>query len=275
MKFTKMQGTGNDYVYINCFEETVSDPAALAVRVSDRHFGVGSDGLILICPSDQADCRMRMYNADGSESSMCGNGIRCVGKYAYDHGIVTKPDMTVETGDGIKHLSMTTEHGKVKLVTVDMGEPRLTSKLPEPILIDGEQYTFTGISVGNPHAIYVADDVDDLDLERIGPSFEYHPRFPQRTNSEFIRILNRNHVRMRVWERGSGETWACGTGATACAVAAHMLGYTEPEVTVSLRGGDLHIRWDKESNHVYMTGPAVEVFCGELTDIGQQSADIK
>ena len=264
MKFTKMQGTGNDYVYINCFEETVERPEELAVKVSDRHFGIGSDGLILICPSGQADCRMKMFNADGSESEMCGNGIRCVGKFVYDHHIVEKKEFDVETKAGIKHLKVTDEGGKAALITVDMGIPEVTGDVPEPIVVDGRSYEFVGISMGNPHAIYYMDEIDDLDLEAIGPAFETHERFPERTNSEFIQVVDRSHLRMRVWERGSGETWACGTGATASAVASVLSGRTENTVEVELKGGTLQITWDRESGHVYMTGPAVEVFQGEF-----------
>lgn len=264
MKFTKMQGTGNDYVYINCFEETVERPEELAVKVSDRHFGIGSDGLILICPSGQADCRMKMFNADGSESEMCGNGIRCVGKYVYDHHIVEKDEFDVETKAGIKHLKVTDEGGKASLITVDMGIPEVTGEVPEPIMIDGRSYEFIGISMGNPHAIYYMDEIDGLDLEAMGPAFETHERFPERTNSEFIQVIDRSHLRMRVWERGSGETWACGTGATASAVASVLSGRTENIVEVELKGGILSITWDRESGHVYMTGPAVEVFQGEF-----------
>ena len=245
MKFTKMQGIGNDYVYVNCFEETVEDPERVSRFVSKPHFGIGSDGLILICPSEVADCRMRMFNEDGSEGSMCGNGIRCVGKYAYDHGIVDKTQISVETPGGIKYLDMQVEDGKVTMVKVDMGEPKLTSKLPEKILVDGRKLEFTGISVGNPHAVYFLDEIDSLDLEKIGPAFENHPRFPDRVNSEFIRVIDREHLQMRVWERGSGETWACGTGATASAVAAMMLGLTENTVEVQLIGGKLLIHWDR------------------------------
>lgn len=264
MKFTKMQGTGNDYVYVNCFEENVKDACALARAVSDRHFGIGSDGLILICPSDQADVCMRMYNADGSESAMCGNGIRCVGKYAYDHGLVDSAAFDVETGAGIKHLEITAEDGKAAFVTVDMGVPEVTSRVPEPIFIDGKEYEFIGISMGNPHAVYYMDDIDGLDLEAIGPAFENHGRFPERTNSEFIQVVDRGHIRMRVWERGSGETFACGTGATASAYASMLSGRTDDSVEVELLGGTLKIRYDRESGHVFMTGPAVEVFRGEF-----------
>lgn len=264
MRFTKMQGIGNDYVYVNCFEETVNDPEGVSRYVSDRHFGIGSDGLILICPSKKADCRMRMFNEDGSEGAMCGNGIRCVGKYAYDHGIVDKTRITVETLGGIKELDMKVEDGRVVSVRVDMGVPELTSQLPEKITVDGQDLEFTGISVGNPHAVYFMEEIDSLDLEKIGPAFEHHVRFPDRVNSEFIRVIDRKHIQMRVWERGSGETWACGTGATASAVAAMMLGMVEDTVEVRLKGGSLEIHWDRESGHAYMTGPAVEVFHGEI-----------
>ena len=271
MRFTKMQGIGNDYVYVNCFEETVADPAAVARFVSDRHFGIGSDGLILIGPSETADCRMDMYNMDGSRGVMCGNGVRCVGKYAFDHGLVPQDrrSLTVETLAGIKTIEFTVEEENGRLVarrlTVDMGEARLTSELPEPINVDGRDYSFVGISVGNPHAVYFMDSIDDLRLDRIGPSFEMHPRFqPDRVNTEFIQLVDRNHIRMRVWERGSGETWACGTGATASAAAAILMGYTEDEVEVELRGGKLRIRLDRESGHLFMTGPAVEVFRGDI-----------
>lgn len=271
MRFTKMQGIGNDYVYVNCFEETVADPAAVARFVSDRHFGIGSDGLILIGPSGTADCRMDMYNMDGSRGVMCGNGVRCVGKYAYDHGLVPgdRRSLTVETLAGVKTIEFTVEEENglftARLLTVDMGEARLTSELPEPINVDGRDYSFVGISVGNPHAVYFMNSIDDLSLDRIGPSFEMHPRFqPDRVNTEFIQLVDRNHIRMRVWERGSGETWACGTGATASAAAAILMGYTEDEVEVELRGGKLRIRLDRESGHLFMTGPAVEVFRGDI-----------
>ena len=265
MKFTKMQGIGNDYVYVNCFEETVEHPEEVARRVSDRHFGIGSDGLILICPSAVADCRMRMFNEDGSEGAMCGNGIRCVGKYAYDHGIVDRTLITVETLGGIRHLDMQVEGGRVTAVQVDMGIPELTSALPEKIVVEGRQLEFTGISVGNPHAVYVCDEIDSLDLERMGPAFETHQRFPDRVNSEFVQVLDRNHLRMRVWERGSGETLACGTGSCAAAVAAMLNGKCETEVTVHLTGGDLKISWEGNDASVYMTGPAVTVFDGEIS----------
>lgn len=264
MKFTKMQGIGNDYVYINCFEETVKDPARLAQFVSDRHFGIGSDGLILIMPSEIADCRMRMFNADGSEGAMCGNASRCVGKYMYDHGITDKKVLAMETKSGVKQMELTVADGKVTHVKVDMGIPELTSRLPEPIEVNGTPYEFVGISVGNPHAVYFVEDVDCLNLEAIGPAFEHHERFPDRTNTEYVRILDRNRIQMRVWERGSGETWACGTGATASAIASAMMGHTEDTVEVALRGGNLTITWDRESGHAFMYGPAVEVFHGEI-----------
>lgn len=264
MKFTKMHGLGNDYVYINCFEEEVIDPEQLARKVSSRHFGIGSDGLVLIKPSSQADCRMQMFNADGSESEMCGNAIRCVGKYVYEHHITDKTRIIVETKSGMRALDMKVTDGMVTSVTVDMGEARVTSEIPESISVDGSAYEFIGISVGNPHAVYFMDGIDNLDLERMGPAFENHERFPERTNTEFIEVVDRGHIRMRVWERGSGETQACGTGAAASVAASVLMGLTDPTVEVSLLGGSLLIRWDKENNHVYMTGPAVEVFHGEI-----------
>lgn len=264
MKFTKMQGIGNDYVYVNCFEETVEDPCETAKMVSDRHFGIGSDGLILIKPSDVADCQMDMYNLDGSRGAMCGNGIRCVGKYAYDHGIVDKPEIDVETPSGIKHLSMKVKDGKVELVTVDMGRPVPTSEIGEPITVDGKEYRFTGVSMGNPHAVVFMDGIKDLEIEKIGPAFESHERFPDRTNTEFVEVVDRGHVNMRVWERGSGETLACGTGACATVVACILNGLTDDEVRVTLLGGDLLIRWDREKDTVFMAGPATEVFHGEI-----------
>ena len=271
MKFTKMQGIGNDYVYVNCFEETVENPGAVARYVSDRHFGIGSDGLILICPSETADCRMDMYNADGSQGIMCGNGIRCVGKYAYDHGLVPsdRRSLTVETLGGIKTLDFQVqEQGgrqKAVILTVDMGKPRLTSELLENITVDGRDYAFVGIDMGNPNAVYFVEEPYNLDLEKIGPFFENHPRFaPERVNTEFVQVLDDSHIRMRVWERGSGETWACGTGATASAAACLLTGRTGSRVEVALRGGSLQIRLDQESGHAFMTGPAVEVFSGVI-----------
>ena len=267
MDFTKMQGIGNDYVYVDCFKEQVKEPGAVARFISDRRFGIGSDGLILICPSRIADCRMEMYNTDGSQGKMCGNGIHCVGKYVYDHGLVPsdRRSLTVETLAGVKELRLEVEEGKAVRLTVDMGKPSLTSEISESVTIEGKEWNFTGIDVGNPHAVYFVEDTDSLDLEKMGPHFEYHERFmPDRVNSEFIRVIDRNHIQMRVWERGSGETWACGTGAAASAMASILSGYTEDEVTVSLRGGDLKIRLDRESGHLFMTGPAAEVFHGSI-----------
>lgn len=275
MKFTKMQGLGNDYVYVNCMEQMVEDAAETARRVSDRHFGIGSDGLILICPSDKADFEMRMYNADGSRGEMCGNGIRCVGKYVYDYGLTDKTSLSVEILGGIKHLFLEVEGGKVSLVKVDMGPAILEpEKIPvtaegsrvvdEPLCVDGKTFRMTCVSMGNPHAVIYVDDVQGMDLEKTGPSFENHERFPNRINTEFAHVLDRNTVEMRVWERGSGETLACGTGACAVAVASILNGYTEDQVTVRLLGGDLKIEWDRETNKVYMTGPAEVVFDGEI-----------
>ena len=275
MKFTKMQGLGNDYVYVNCFKEKIENPSELAVRISDRHFGVGSDGLIMINPSDKADFEMEMYNADGSRGEMCGNGIRCVAKYVYDYGLTDKTSISVETLGGIKYLDLTVEDGKVSLVKVDMGRPELEpSRIPvvaegdravdEPITVDGKEYRMTCVSMGNPHAVvYVDCDVKELLLEEIGPGFEHHERFPKRVNTEFVRVLDRKTVEMRVWERGSGETLACGTGACAVAVSSALNGLTEDEVTVKLLGGNLRIQWDRERDTVYMTGPAAVVFDGE------------
>ncbi|MCI5530336.1 MAG: diaminopimelate epimerase [Blautia sp.] len=277
MKFTKMHGIGNDYVYVNCFQETVKDPCAVAKFVSDRHFGIGSDGLILIKPSDIADCEMDMYNLDGSQGAMCGNGIRCVAKYVYDYGIVNKTSISVATKSGIKYLDLTVKDGKVSTVKVNMGSPILTAKqipvvseteevLDAPIEVNGDVYRFTAVSMGNPHAIVYMDDVEHLEIEKIGPAFESHVFFPDRVNTEFVKVIDNHTVQMRVWERGSGETLACGTGACAVAVASILNGHvdgTQP-VTVKLLGGDLEIFWDRDDNLVYMTGPAATVFDGEI-----------
>ena len=275
MKFTKMQGLGNDYVYVNCFKETIENPPEMAKEVSNRNFGIGSDGLIMINPSDVADFEMEMYNADGSRSEMCGNGIRCVGKYVYDYGLTEKEHISVETLAGIKYLDLTVEDGKVKLVKVDMGNPELVpANIPivadgdrvidEPINVNGTEYRMTGVSMGNPHAVVYVEDVKGLDIEKIGPAFENHERFPNRVNTEFVKVLDQKTVEMRVWERGSGETMACGTGACAVAVACILNGLTEDKVTVKLLGGDLQIEWDKEADKVYMTGPAEVSFDGEI-----------
>ena len=277
MKFTKMHGIGNDYVYVNCFKETVKNPEAVARFVSDRHFGIGSDGLILIKPTPLADCEMEMYNLDGSKGAMCGNGIRCVAKYAYDYGIVDKTEITVATGSGIKTLQLFPENGKVKTVRVNMGAPILKpadiplrldgeSAVSVPIEVNGKEYRFTGVSMGNPHAVVYTEDVEHLDIEKIGPSFENHPMFPDRVNTEFVKVLDRHTVQMRVWERGSGETLACGTGACAVAVSSILNGLVDGDapVTVKLLGGDLEIFWNRQENLVYMTGPAATVFDGEI-----------
>ena len=277
MKFTKMHGIGNDYVYVNCFEENVKDPSAVAKFVSDRHFGIGSDGLILIKPSDVADCEMDMYNLDGSSGAMCGNGIRCVAKYAYDHGLVKKTSISVATKSGIKYLDLAIKNGKVSFVKVNMGSPILQAKqipvvaeteevIDAPIEVNGTTYHFTGVSMGNPHAIVYMDDIDNLDIEKIGPAFENHIAFPDRVNTEFVKVIDNHTLQMRVWERGSGETLACGTGACAVAVASVLNGHVDGDspVTVKLLGGDLQIFWDRQENLVYMTGPATTVFDGEI-----------
>ena len=277
MKFTKMHGCGNDYVYVNCFEETVEDPSQVARFVSDRHFGIGSDGLILICPSEVADFRMRMFNADGSEGEMCGNGIRCVAKYVYDYGLTDKTSIRVQTGGGIKELELTVKDGRVALVKVNMGAPILEpARIPidlesdrvvdQPIEVDGKTVSITGVSMGNPHAVVFVEDTKSLDLEKIGPSYEHHPLFPARINTEFVQVLNRHEINMRVWERGSGETLACGTGTCASAVACVLNGKTKEHLTVHLLGGDLEIFYDRENDTVWMTGPASVVYDGELSE---------
>lgn len=275
MKFTKMEGLGNDYVYINCFQEKVENLGELAIRYSNRHFGIGSDGVILIKPSEIADFCMDMYNADGSRSEMCGNGIRCVGKYVYDYGLTDKTEISVETLAGIKYLKLILKDGKVDLVTVDMGEPELQAdKIPvalrldevidQPIQVGNTVYQMTCVSMGNPHAVVFVDAVDKFPLETVGPLFEHHVMFPNRVNAEFIEVLNRKEVNMRVWERGTGETLACGTGACASTVACILNHKTEDEITLHLLGGDLKVAWDREKNKIYMTGPARVVFDGEI-----------
>lgn len=322
MKFTKMEGLGNDYVYVNCFKEKVENPSGLAKKISDRHFGIGSDGLILIKPSKIADFTMEMYNADGSQSEMCGNGIRCVGKYVYDYGLTDKTSITVETLAGIKYLDLKIKYenelsrnaadeceknddvskhrGKVELVTVNMGEPILApseipvnieeiiknccavNEIPEekvkrditknnmvkdcPVRIAGRKWNITCVSMGNPHCVTFINDTDTFPIEEIGPQFETNSIFPNRVNAEFVQIVNRKYAKMRVWERGSGETLACGTGTCATVVAAILNGFTEDEVTVKLLGGELIIKWDRESNKIYMTGPANVVFDGEIEE---------
>lgn len=275
MEFTKMQGCGNDYVYVNGFENKIDNPNKLSEIVSDRHFGIGSDGLIVINPSEKADFKMSMYNADGSEGKMCGNGIRCVAKYVYDNKMTDKTTITVETRSGIKTLELNVKNDKVETVKVNMGTPILLPKdvpvvsdkdkvVDEPIVIDDKEYRITCVSMGNPHAITFIENTDDLEIETIGPKFENNPIFPDRVNTEFIQVLDRNTVKMRVWERGSGETFACGTGACATVVACVLNGLTDDKVTVKLLGGDLFIEYNREENTVYMTGPAKVSFTGKI-----------
>ena len=276
MKFAKMHGCGNDYIYINCLEETVENPGELSERLSERHFGIGSDGLILIKPSEKADFEMDMYNADGSQGAMCGNGIRCVAKYVYDFGLTDKTEISVDTKSGVKELQLDVEDGKVKTVRVNMGSPEFdVKKIPveyegdeaidAPILIAGREYHFTGVSMGNPHAVVFVDDVENFPIGKIGPLFERHAIFPDRVNTEFIRPIDDHTIEMRVWERGAGETLACGTGACAAGVAAIRNGKVKgSEVTVMLRGGVLKVEWDREANQVYLIGPAELSFTGEL-----------
>ncbi|MDD3413193.1 MAG: diaminopimelate epimerase [Lachnospiraceae bacterium] len=276
MKFTKMHGIGNDYVYVNCFEESVSNKEETARFISDRHFGIGSDGLILINPSNHADFEMEMYNSDGSRAEMCGNGIRCVGKYVYDHKMTDKRCISVETLAGIKYLDLEIENDKVVTIKVNMGAPILEPKqipvqsakypvIKEIICIDEKEYLMTCVSMGNPHAIIYMEDIKGLEIEHLGPKFENHPVFPKRTNTEFVRVIDRKTVEMRVWERGAGETLACGTGACATAVACILNGLTEDRITVKLLGGVLEIYWNREENIVYMTGTATTVFDGEIS----------
>ncbi len=276
MKFTKMHGCGNDYVYVDCTKEMIDNPEKVSEIVSDRHFGIGSDGLILICPSDVADFRMAMYNADGSEGKMCGNGVRCIAKYVYDYGLTDKDKISIETKGGIKYLDLTIEDGKVSLVKVNMGAPILKSAdvpvksdkdtfVDETIEVDGKKYKVTCVSMGNPHAVTFIDDTAGLEIEKIGPEFEKHELFPDRINTEFVQVLNRKEVNMRVWERGSGETLACGTGTCATVVACVLNDKTDDEITVHVLGGDIIVKYDREENTVWMTGPAAVVFDGEIT----------
>ncbi len=274
MQFTKMQGAGNDYVYINAFEETLpADIPELARRMSDRHFGIGGDGLILITPSNQADARMRMYNADGSEAEMCGNGIRCVAKYVYDHGICRKPTLRIETQAGLLALDVDVVNERVERVRVDMGEPilaaaQIPTHLPgDPVVnaslsVGGRSLAVTCVSMGNPHCIVYVDQLTDSLVRGLGPQIERHEMFPQRVNVEFIERISAGEVRQRTWERGSGETLACGTGAAAVCVAGVLTGNTNRQLSVHLLGGELELAWREDSQHVYMTGPAVEVFSG-------------
>jgi diaminopimelate epimerase len=281
MRFTKMQGAGNDYVYLDCFRlAPPKDAPALAQRISDRHFGVGGDGLVLICPSERADARMRMFNADGSEAEMCGNAVRCVAKYVYDHGLVRKPTLAIETGRGVLALELTVSGDRVQQVRVDMGEPildagKIPTTLPGPRVVDmplaegfdfgdsGVQPCMTCVSMGNPHLVLYCRDVAKVPLAGVGPRLERHEYFPRRINVHFVQIQAPGEVIMRTWERGSGITLACGTGASAVAVAGVLTGRTERQLLAHLPGGDLHLLWSADDNHVYMTGPAVEVFSGD------------
>ncbi len=278
MKFTKMHGCGNDYIYVDGSREHISteDKPEVVRRLSDRHFGIGGDGVIFINPSTEADFEMEMYNADGSRAEMCGNGIRCVAKYVYDKKLTEKKKISIISAGKIKHLCLAIQDKKVILVKVNMGEPEFSSeKVPvlsskeqvidEPITVRGKEYRMTCVSMGNPHAVVFVDDVENLEIEKIGPYFENHEWFPKRTNTEFVKVLDRNTVQMRVWERGTGETLACGTGACATVAACIQNGLTEEQVTVKLLGGDLEIFWNRNENHIYMTGPASHVFDGEIT----------
>lgn len=275
MKFTKMQGCGNDYIYVNCMDGIIENPEKTAVLVSDRHFGIGSDGLILICPSEVADFRMAMYNADGSEGKMCGNGVRCIAKYVYEYGMTKKDKISIETKGGIKYLDLTIENDRVVLVKVNMGAPILKPEqipvtlgtdtcIDQTLTVDGKDYRITCVSMGNPHAVTFVENTNDLPLEQIGTKFECHEVFPDHVNTEFVQVLNRKEINMRVWERGSGETLACGTGACAAAVACVLNGKTENEITVHLLGGDLLLHYDEENSTVWMTGPAAIVYDGEI-----------
>jgi len=275
IQFTKMHGIGNDYVYIHDPQRAVQEPGKLALRISDRHFGVGSDGLVLILPSDKADFMMDMYNSDGSRGKMCGNAIRCVGRYVFERGLTDLKTLRIETLSGIKTLYLQVRDGQVESVTVDMGKPITkpadipvrwndTRVVDEPIAVDGQLHKLTCVSMGNPHAVVFLPEIDKLDLPRIGPHFEHHSLFPDRINTEFVQVIDRRHLRMRVWERGAGETMACGTGACAALVAAVLTGRADREATVSLLGGDLSIRYDAATETVWMTGPASFVFDGTL-----------
>ena len=275
MIFTKMQGLGNDYIYVDCTKKIIDNPSEVAKKVSDRHFGIGSDGLVLILPSDIADFRMRMFNSDGSEAEMCGNAIRCVGKYVFDNKLTDKKNIKIETFAGIKVLELKIEGNKVAMVRVDMGEPILTPKeipvegnrdkfISEPIEIDGRIYKVTAVSMGNPHAISYVEEVENFPLYQVGPKMETNKLFPRKVNAEFVQVIDKATLKMRVWERGAGETLACGTGACATLVASVLNGVAERAAIIKLLGGDLFIEWSEKDNHVYMTGPAVKVFDGEI-----------
>jgi diaminopimelate epimerase len=275
LKFTKMHGAGNDYIYMDGISQQIDNPSELAVKLSNRNFGIGSDGLVLILPSEICDFRMQMFNSDGSEAEMCGNASRCVGKYVYDKGLTAKDEITLETAAGIKYITLLESDSKSRKVTVDMGEPILNPELipvraiGEPVLnlpldVDGKIWKITCVSMGNPHAVIFTTNIKDFDLPVIGPKFEKHPVFPRKTNTEFIEVIDRQTLNMRVWERGAGETLACGTGACAAAVAAILNDYCDRKIKIHLLGGDLEIEWRKENNHIYMTGEAVTVFEGQL-----------
>lgn len=270
-----MHGAGNDYIYMDAISQKIENPSELAVKLSSRNFGIGSDGLVLILPSDICDFRMQMFNSDGSEAEMCGNASRCVGKYVYDKGLTGKNEITLETGAGIKYITLLEGDSKSRKVTVDMGEPIFNPGLipvkaeKEPVLnlpldVDGKSWEITCVSMGNPHAVIFTTGIKELDLPTIGPKFEKHPIFPRKTNTEFIEVVDRQTLNMRVWERGAGETLACGTGACAAAVAAILNDYCDRKINIHLLGGDLQIEWSEENNHVYMTGEAVTVFEGQL-----------
>lgn len=275
LNFTKMHGCGNDYIYVDATKQEVPNPEELSVRLSDRHKGIGADGMILICPSDKADFRMRMFNADGSEGKMCGNGVRCIAKFVYEKGLTDKEEITLETLGGIKVLKLSVRDGKVEYVTVDMGSPILDGKLipvdidknpvvAQKIQILDREFEMTCVSMGNPHAVVFVDSVKDFPVEVYGPAFEHHPIFPERVNTEFVEITDEETIAMRVWERGSNETLACGTGACACVVALNLLGKGRDEMKVRLLGGELLIKYEKNKNRVIMTGPASIVFEGEV-----------
>ena len=277
MKFTKMHGCGNDYIYVNCIEQKIADRNATAKRISDRHFGIGSDGMICIDPSEVADFKMDMYNADGSQGRMCGNGIRCVGKFVYDYGLTDKTCITIETLGGIKTLHLNVENGTVKTVRVCMGAPGFrpdcipvavegSDFIRQWIEVDGKAWEVTCVSMGSAHCVTFVDDTESLDLEKIGTLFENHKLFPERINTEFVQVIDETHLKMRVWERGSGETLACGTGSCATLVTAVLCGKSQEKATIQLRGGELEIEWDREENMIYMTGPAEIVFEGEIKD---------
>lgn len=274
MRFTKMHGIGNDYIFVNCFEEIVQDPSRQALIMSRQHFGVGADGLVLIESSDTADFGMRIFNSDGSEAEMCGNAARCIGKYVYERGITEKTELTLDTKSGIRQLSLTVEKGKVSRVRVDMGSPELNPRniavdLPGEIVLRhrmqlmGQNWYITCVNMGNPHCVIFVKDPEAIDVATLGPMFENHPLFPRRTNVEFVRVIRRDVLQMRVWERGAGETLACGTGASAALVAAVLCGLSDRTVQMKLTGGNLELSWNAEDNHVYQTGPAEYVFDGE------------